>query len=211
MGVSTPLKNETGKNVFLRSLRCVALLGSVAGMSACAAPGASTNSYKLVLNAPGLENVESKIDVVRDDYSQIVVRSTWSRSDSAWPHADLKLWRIKDNFRNLKIYVYQYSLPELISFYLPGERIALGMDGNSENVLGSLDYQRFRRNSDAECIFIRQGVSRFSDQINVRGSGKALGDMVIRGWYCVGRTEANQDAAFQGFVQGLGIQGFALP
>ena len=206
------MESVTRETEFLRALRCFALAGVVVmGTSACATPGASTDSYKLVLNAPGLENVQPKVDVIHEDYSQIIVRSAWNTSDSIWPQADLKFWRIKDNFRNLQIYVYESSLPDLVRSYLPGEWTAMGTDGKSKNVLGDVDYQRFRWKFDSECVFIRQGIDRFSDQTEVRGTGEPLGDMVIRGWYCVGPAEPNQDAAFRGFIQGIGIQGFALP
>jgi len=164
-----------------------------------------------VLNAPGLEAIQPKVVVIKEDYSDITERNTWNANDTTWPQADLLFSRIKDNFRNLKSYVDTYTLPELIQIFLPGEWITLGTSGKSKNVLGELDYQQFRWKFDIECIFVKQGVSRFSDQVELRGSGKPLGDMVIKGWYCVAPTEQNRDAAFQGFIRGIGIQGYALP
>ncbi len=206
------MESVTGESKFLRAVRRLALVGVVAvGILGCATSGTSTNSYKLVLNAPGLETVQPKVVVIQEEYNKIVERSTWNANDTTWPQANLVFWRIKDMFRNRRVYVYQSSLPEQVRNFLPGEWITLSAGGKSENVLGDLDYQRFRWKFDIECIFIRQGVSRFSDQVEVSIHGVPIGDMVIQGWYCVGPAEPNQDTAFQGFINGIGIQGWALP
>ena len=57
-----------GDSRFFRALRCLALVG--AALSACATPGTSTDSYDLVLNAPGLETVQPEVVVTHvGDYS----------------------------------------------------------------------------------------------------------------------------------------------
>ena len=165
----------------------------------------------MVLDAPGLETVQPEVVVIHDDYSQTIKRSTWKASHATWPQADLFFARIKDTFRNQQVYAYEGSLSEQIRIFLPDVVITLGAVGRTKNVLGDLDFQRFRRDQFGDCIFIEQGISRFSDQLGVIGSEEPLGDMVIRGWYCVSPTEANQDAAFQEFINGIGIQGWALP
>jgi hypothetical protein len=206
------MESVTGKARLILAFRCLGFLGVVGmGMSACATPHNSTSSYKLVLNAPGLEAVQPEVVVLREDYSQIVDRSTWNAGNAVWPKADLTVWRIKDNFRGQQVYIHEKSLPELIRSSLPGEWITLGGGGKSENVLGTLYFQRFRWKFDIECIFIRQGIDRFSDQVEVIGPGEPLGYIVIRGWYCVGPAEPNQDAAFQRFIHSIGIKGWALP
>ena len=206
------MESIVGESKFVRVSRCLASVGAVvAALSACATPGTSTDSYDLVLNAPGLETVQPEVVVIHDDYSQTVEQSTWKASHATWPQAALLFWRIKDTFRNQQVYVYEDSLPELIRIFLPDVVITLGAVGRTKNVLGDLDFQRFRRDQFGDCIFIEQGISRFSDQDEIIGSGEPLGDMVIQGWYCVGPAEQNQDAAFQGFINGIGIQGWALP
>lgn len=206
------MESITGESRNLRLSRCVALVGVVAAaLLACTTPGTPTESYELVLNAPGLETVQPQVVVTHDgDYSQ-VERSTWKARQATWPQADLVFWRIKDTFRNKQVYVYEDSLPEFIEVFLPSETITLGDGGSTKNVLGKLAFQRFSRGQFAECIFIEQGISRFSDQLGVIGSGDPLGDMVIRGWYCVGPSEPNQEAAFQGFIAGINIAGWSLP
>ncbi len=201
-----------GESRFFRALRYLALVGvMIAGLWACAVPSTPTDSYELVLDAPGLKSARPQVVVLRDEYSQIVERSTWNASHATWPQAELIFWRIKDSFRHKQTYIHESSLPEFIGIFLPGENITLGSVGTAENELGDLEWQRFTRSQFAECIFIEQGISRFSDQVDVIGSGEPLGDMVIRGWYCVGSTEPNQDTVFQGFIAGIGIRGWALP
>ena len=84
-----------GQSRFLRALRHLVLVGViVVAMSACATPGTYTDPYKLVLSAPGLENVQPEVVVTDETFNDIVERSTSNANKATWPKADLTFWRI---------------------------------------------------------------------------------------------------------------------
>lgn len=177
----------------------------------CAGPGNSSESMELVLNAPGLENVQPVTREIKEDSNQIISLYIWNAGGTQWPQVTLYFLRIKDLIRQRITYVRKATLPELVESHFPGEPTTLGASGSAENVLGQLRFQRFRREAAGDCIFIEQGVSRFSDSVDVRGPWPPLGDMVVRGWYCAQSIEPSPSPAFRGFITGIGIRGWALP
>ena len=79
------------------------------------------------------------------------------------------------------------------------------------NNFEELEYQTFRRSDESHCIYIRQGRSTSAENLDVTGSGEPIGDLKIEGWYCASPDAGDVDALFAGFVNGIGVKGYADP
>jgi len=195
-------------NVRVGSCFLLAILAWAA--SGCAGSGVTADRYALVANPPGLEYVSPMISNQEYD-KDIVERHRWTFSPGGWPAADLTFTRMKDVYRGSYSYIRASSLSELIDEHFPARTIRYGYKGITRNVLGELEYRQFSVDTVADCVFIEQGISRDSDQVDLHSGAAPLGDMIVRGWYCARSSDPNQDALFREFIASIGIFGFAVP
>jgi hypothetical protein len=187
------------------------LLGFVASIaSGCASSGRTADHYELIADPPGLKYVS--ISSSKNELDKEFVESyTWTFSPGGWPAANLMFVRMKDVYRGRYSYVRELSLAEHVDRYFPARKITYGSKGSTKNAVGDLDFLEFGVDTVAACVLIEQGISRFSDQVDLRMGGDPLGDMFIRGWYCAKSSEPNQDALFWKFINSIGIKGYAVP
>ncbi len=195
-------------NVRVGSCFLLAVLAWAA--SGCAGSGVTADRYALVANPPGLKYVSPLISKQEHD-KEFVERYQWTFSPGGWPAADLTFTRMKDVYRGSYSYIRTRSLSELTDVHFPTRKIGYGYKGITRNVLGELEYRQFSVDTVADCVFIEQGISRYSDQLDLRSGDAPLGDMIVRGWYCARSSDPNQDALFREFIASIGIFGFAVP
>jgi hypothetical protein len=191
---------------------CCLLLGALASVtSGCASSGATGDDYELVVNPPQLESVSptiSKQEVDRALYDHY----RWTYHPGGWPAADIVFVRIKEIYGGRLSFVRRESLADHINTAFSARNITLGTKGTRKNVLGGLEYQYFSVDTVADCIFIQQGISRFSDQFEFTGiTNEPLGDMYVRGWYCAKSSEPYPGSLFREFIESIGIRGYAVP
>ena len=178
--------------------------------SGCAGSGVTADRYALVSNPPGLKYVSPTISK-REYDKDIVERYQWTFRPGGWPAADLTFRRMKDTYRNSYSYFRTHSLSEQIDRHFSTRTIGYGYKGITRNVLGELEYRQFSVDTVADCVFMEQGISRYSDQFDLRNGADPLGDMIVRGWYCARSSDPNQDALFREFIASIGIYGYAVP
>jgi len=179
-------------------------------LSGCAGTAVTGDDYALVAHPPGLEYVAPTI-TKKEFEKSFFERYQWTYRPGGWPAADLVFRRIKDIYRGSRTYVRSKSLAEGIDEYFSTREITLGSKGKTKNVLGEVNFRYFSVDTVADCIFIEQGISRFSDQVELYSGADPLGDMIVRGWYCLKPSEPNQYALFRQFMDSIGIYGYAVP
>jgi len=166
---------------------------------------------ELILRAPGLTY---SVPTRRISAQGWVITETgrWRGEGSRWPQAALRLKRLDSIIRQNRVFLHATPLPEQISNWFQGENFVLGAAGFVTNLLGELEYQRFTRFGNIDCVFIVQGISTYSDQIELvhqADTRKPLGDIVITGWYCVHAFGRDMGDVFASFFDGIGLKGFA--
>lgn len=176
----------------------------------CAGSGVTADDYTLVANPPGLK-YSSPTTSKQEGDKEFIERYQWTFRPGGWPAADLTFIRMKEVYRGNYSYVRSKSLPDQIDGHFSTRTIRYGHKGIARNVLGELGYRQFSVDTVADCVFIEQGISRYSDQFDLRSGAEPLGDMVIRGWYCAKSSEPYQDTLFRKFIASIGIYGFAVP
>lgn len=180
-------------------------------LSACAGTGVVGDDYALIASPTGgLEHVSPTI-TKRETDREFIERYQWTYRPGGWPAADLVFLKIKDIHRNRLSYVRSSTMPERIEASFPSRDITLGRTGTTSNVLGEVQTQRFRADTVADCIYMQQGISRFADQIEFDSGAEAIGDMLVRGWYCARVGSPDRDRLFREFIASVGIFGYAVP
>ena len=179
-------------------------------VSGCAGSSRTADSYELIVNPPGLQHVAVSSSKEELD-KEFVEYYTWTFSPGGWPAANLVFVRMKDTYRGSYSYVRNQSLYEHVETYFSARKIRYGSTGSTSNAVGDLDYLHFSVDTVADCVLIEQGISRFSDQVDLRMGGDPLGDMFIRGYYCARSSDADQEALFRRFIDSIGIKGYAVP
>lgn len=180
----------------------------------CSGPGISGDDYELVAEPPGLQHVEPMKTRV-DQQRRIIELYRWTLQSVEWPKAQLIFARMKDiyrgNFTFARDPAKARTMYERINISFPSRNVQLQGSGRTRNALGPVDFQRFTVDEDAECTYIEQGMSRFSDQVELRSSAEPLGDMLVFGWYCAADGTASLAERFAAFIASIGIRGYAMP
>ena len=144
------------------------LLIALASMTmGCAGSGVTADDYTLVANPPGLKHSSPTTSKQEGD-KEFIERYQWTFRPGGWPAADLTFMRMKDVYRGNYSYIRSNSLPDHIDRHFSTRTIRYGHKGIARNVLGELEYRQFSVDTVADCVFIEQGISRFSDQIDLR-------------------------------------------
>lgn len=165
----------------------------------------------LVLYAPGLG--APRVHFVRKiDDLKIYELGHWRPTVGASPEAEIVLLRFTPVAPSGMTWRSEPPLEERIRRWFRSDSIDLGAGGKYENVLGEVEYSRFTRNGATECVFMRQYGDTYSDQRGYFSDGGAgLGDIMIRGYYCVAPGEQLSQATLGRFLAGIGLKGFGVP
>ncbi len=163
----------------------------------------------LRLEAPGLRDVTPRLRQARKGWIHFD-HGYWKRPGAEYPRAEIHLLHIDDLIRRERTFVVNESIADRTRSVAPGCAVLLA-SGTARNRFDDVEYQRYRRVDGAECIYVRQGRSTSSENLSVIGSGEPIGDMRLEGWYCTAPATADLDVVFAGFVNGIGVKGFAEP
>lgn len=163
-----------------------------------------------MLQAPGLEDVAPTLRRARKGWVHFE-HGRWQAQANSYPRADLYFLRMDDLIRQERTFVIDEPISKRVEESLSARCSKLLESGVARNKFEDLEYQRFARADGAKCIYVRQGRSTTAENLDVRGSGDPIGDMKIEGWYCAHPGESDLDRVFAGFVNGVGVKGFAEP
>lgn len=164
----------------------------------------------LEIRAPGLLGVEAQRTVEQRGWI-IYERGLWRAPASRWPEAVVDFARISEKIRSTRTFVRGDPLPERVRERFGSGRISIGESGNAINRFEELEYTKFTLDSSITCIYLRQGRSTSAELGEIIGAGDPIGDMMVEGYYCADPSHGDTDAALAGFVNGIGVRGFAEP
>ena len=173
---------------------------------------------KIALYAPGLDDPRVNFKRKHKDL-KVYELGHWRPAVGTSPEAWMILFRFKPFVPSSRTFVREPPLKERIGQWFGSDielgsgnielgagNIELGAGGNYENVLGEVEYLRFTRDGATECVFMRQYGDTFSDQRDAT----SLGNIMIRGYYCVAPFHELSQRTLERFLYGIGLKGFGV-
>ena len=205
------LRRGSMRNVLIAVLLVLALLVLLAPRAeALDWKTVASDSGELILKAPDLSHFPHRVERAEEGWN-LYELATWEAANQDLPRAELILIKKRKIAPSNIHFIKSVRLTDLAQKSFPAERLTMGRSYVAENLLGDIEVQHFMSSDGKACAYVEQGISTFSDSIDFDSGATLLGNIIIRGWYCVKADEPQADDKLASFVRGVGLKGFADP